>query len=410
MESQTESEEKPYIFYNSVRHLGCRLDAFELSLLDMLYIYRDKDYIISQVSDSSKALLSDIIDKLVNSGVLETKSSLESLSSFERTMPGLYYLHPTYRCNLSCTYCYNADVRQHSNSELPLESWCRIVDQIIPYAKTVVFTGGECFLYPDISRLIEYIRERSPRICIACISNCMHNFENEKLKESLRLLDNITFSCDSITREGERKGFSADRFRDNIDLLIKEYPRLHISISATETRENKLDVEEIKEFCFERGITFRGVIMSPSSPSEIPLTPCIDSLLVCETECEAEPLLPKRTRCGAALDVCSIDPMGNVYPCQALHFEEFRMGNILSQPLNSLRYLSDGESCLPSVDEIDSCNICKVKYICGGGCLATNYKLNGRQFGRNHLSCPLLKSIALGRLSRMQNQNSDKTK
>ena len=39
--------------------------------------------------------------------------------------------------------------------------------------------------------------------------------------------------------------------------------------------------------------------------------------------------IPKQIRCGAAKTVCSIDAIGNVYPCQTLHYEGFFMGNLL---------------------------------------------------------------------------------
>lgn len=110
----------------------------------------------------------------------------------------------------------------------------------------------------------------------------------------------------------------------------------------------------------------------------------------------------KKSRCGAAKNTCSIDPVGNVYPCQSLHFEEFLMGNILRQNIEELRY-QDEEECIPCIDEISECSKCKVKYICGGGCLASSYELNKRKLGRNKWLCPYNYDIAIKKLESIRN-------
>lgn len=53
-------------------------------------------------------------------------------------------------------------------------------------------------------------------------------------------IDNITFSCDSIEKEGERKGFNPELFRKNIEYLKNNKPNLKIGISATNTAKKHL--------------------------------------------------------------------------------------------------------------------------------------------------------------------------
>jgi len=61
----------------------------------------------------------------------------------------------TTRCNLHCSHCYN---REEGIKDLP---W-REVKKIINFCQeekvdTIVFTGGEAFLYPAFPKLVEYL-------------------------------------------------------------------------------------------------------------------------------------------------------------------------------------------------------------------------------------------------------------
>lgn len=122
---------------------------------------------------------------------------------------------------------------------------------------------------------------------------------------------------------------------------------------------------------------------------------------------EADPikhLNQKRIRCSAAKEVCSIDPMGNVYPCQSLHHQEFLLGNIMEQNLDDLKFIHKSEFCLPTVNELEVCSSCKVKYMCGGGCIATGYELYGGKLQRNHLTCALNHENAIEKLKSLNNR------
>ena len=65
----------------------------------------------------------------------------------------------TYRCNNSCSHCYNA--RPRNFPELETEEWKRIIDRVwdlgIPH---IVFTGGEPTLRTDLIELISYAEQK----------------------------------------------------------------------------------------------------------------------------------------------------------------------------------------------------------------------------------------------------------
>jgi len=71
----------------------------------------------------------------------------------------------------------------------------------------------------------------------------------------------------------------------------------------------------------------------------------------------------------------SIAETGDVYPCQLLHAEEFRAGNIREQPLAEIYEESPVFKRMRgvSVDTLSKCSECALRYLCGGACRARDF-------------------------------------
>lgn len=408
-----------FIFYNSVRHFGCRINKLELLLLNIFYKYANIDYVVSQFPPERQTSIRGILERLSEGNILsiEEESTTEADKNLMQKKKTLqtFYLHLTYKCNLHCSYCYNKDIRKQQKEELSLDEWKDIIDKIANSATLIILTGGECLLYPEIVPLLKYIRQKCINTTISCISNCMHDFSKGAVAEALNYLNDITFSCDSIKQEGERKGFNPQLFCKNIEYLKQHKPQLQIFLSATLTNKNKEDIIDIQQFCTDTQCNLMRIIINPCTYNDIEMLPSISEYLKEEdinqgdcTERKRTYLLGKRVRCGAAKSTCSIDPKGNVYPCQNLHYSEFFMGNILKQEVKDLRY-QDEEECIPHIDTILECAKCKVKYICGGGCPASLYALEKGKLGRNRLLCPYNYRIAINTLKDIENKPPKET-
>jgi len=106
-------------------------------------------------------------------------------------------------------------------------------------------------------------------------------------------------------------------------------------------------------------------------------------------------LKPKEL-CGAGrLSLC-VASNGDVYPCDALYgVEALKAGNLRERPL---REIWEKSSVLKkfhnlSLDKIDGCKDCELKYICGGGCLADNYLFTGSFLKASPLQCKVFKEV-----------------
>ena len=71
--------------------------------------------------------------------------------------------------------------------------------------------------------------------------------------------------------------------------------------------------------------------------------------------------------------------------------------------IKELKYIADSSNVMPGVDELMPCKICKVKYICGGGCFANRYAYN--KTGRYaSLFCPTRYENSLSMLLSLNNR------
>lgn len=111
-------------------------------------------------------------------------------------------------------------------------------------------------------------------------------------------------------------------------------------------------------------------------------------------------LKPLRRFCGAGVGSCSIDPKGNVYPCQSMHYPKFYYGNLFQDTLLNIleQEMSQYIRSQYNVDLIETCKDCCFKYICGAGCRAATYKLEGDPTKYPKTLCPYYKELSIHKL------------
>lgn len=396
-----------FVFYNSLQHRASRLNYLEMMILDMYYTYQDKNYILSLFDNDKKKMMSEALTAIDNHKLLLCED-LHDTDSKKPVFPSSYYLHLTYQCNLRCTYCYNKNIRKGNKSVLTLFEWKIIIDKIAPYAKIITLTGGEFFLYPDLIGLLEYINHKCPNAAISAISNGMHDFNNENLAKAFEYISFISFSCDSISNEGERKGFDPMLYQKNILWVKKNFPNVKVTVASTVTSSNSQDIKETSSFCLNNQCEFSKAILIPENAAEVDMMPSIeDQINLSQTNTSDKvinQLKPAAFRCGAGKSVCSIDPRGYIYPCQSLHYSELCMGNLLHDRIEDLSYFGKEGYILKTVNDFAMCSKCKVKYICGGGCPATAYKFYGNKIYPNHLTCRINYINSIDKLKLLNNR------
>lgn len=101
------------------------------------------------------------IDKLRIFNVFNEKKFHKNTPSVE-----IAYFHLTNRCDLDCPdcgslFCGSCVRKDTGDSDLPVEEWIRIIDDLQKRGlKSVILTGGEPLLYEGIDRIIDELKHR----------------------------------------------------------------------------------------------------------------------------------------------------------------------------------------------------------------------------------------------------------
>lgn len=104
----------------------------------------------------------------------------------ERTYPlRIVAWELTRNCNLSCIHCRASATSGPYEGELSTEECRAVIDDILSFSEpTVILTGGEPLMRPDVFDIIEYGNDRGLRMVIAVNGTLLNGPSAERLKAS----------------------------------------------------------------------------------------------------------------------------------------------------------------------------------------------------------------------------------
>jgi radical SAM protein with 4Fe4S-binding SPASM domain len=324
-----------------------------------------------------------------------SESKLFSSSKLETCIYPLYDLHIihlnlTNKCNLKCIYCY-ADERINSNNQLQFRDYLNIIDSINNISKNaeIVLTGGEPLLASYVFDVARYAKKSGNQIHILSNGTLI---DEENAKQIAEVSDLIKISLDGSTPEindiHRGKG-TFYRISKAIDILIRENAPLQILMTVTKKNINDIQamVDKFGSLLSfaplfiagraktkkELAITGKNYYEALSSVKKVnPLSYLLPSLDKAKKQ--------KIMKCAIGDAEISISDTGDVYPCHLLHIPQFFAGNIKEQSLDSIYRTSDKlKECRKlTVSEIEGCNKCDIRFICGGACRARAFFEKGK--------------------------------
>ena len=295
-------------------------------------------------------------------------------------------LNITDNCNLRCMFCIVAQ-RVEDEKHMTLEDYKRVLDaakEINP-KMDIIITGGEALASPLTIHVAKYIHQIG-LTCNTLMTNA--TLINESNVDELVSLFNkfsvsIDGSCAEIHDYYRGKG-NYDRAVRGTELLISH--GAEVAVAMVVTGKNMHDVAKAAEkwderfyvqplFPFGNDKIYNELRLTGrdyyKTLSKIPrLVPYV-GLLPRAKDRGKTGVMPK---CGMADGMLSISRSGNVYPCNSLHTEKYKLGNIFEHSLSEI-YNSPLANKLKyhTVNEIESCRKCDLKLICAGSCQARNF-------------------------------------
>lgn len=320
---------------------------------------------------------------------------------------GALYLHTTYDCNLRCVYCYNYQARKgarDTSKDLPLglEQWRQVLEGAKAAGiERIFFTGGEPLMSPDLFPLASHAKSLGLKSELLTNGTLITGENAPKLVDLFEIVNISMDSLDAQTNDKTRGPGSFSRIKAGLDHLIAAGHE-RIAVSPVMTKHNLGSLPLLIEFSKEHPqVRVKTVdycaYKSPDNPynSELEISAEERQHLndILKARNQSNFIMPSplefRDGCGMLRGEVSVDPFGWVFPCQSLHYEPFRLGNILDQDLGEILKSSIANTLRESghVDSIETCNECGYRYICGGGCRAIAYARFGDIKAHNGVDC-----------------------
>ena len=296
------------------------------------------------------------------------------------------YLMITRKCNMNCDFCaINANHGMNLDAEINIDD---IKKKIIPFLNECsphkfIMTGGEPFVKDNILQIIEEIH-KGTSIPIIVQSNgiAVNTSVIEKLKGKVKEID---FSTKHMFGEMGK----ADELISNIEIC--QQSGIDVVLSFIYEKSNKKELYEVIDIAakYNTGLLVNIVAPVGRAREKVEFLTDLDKIqmnldiakYIYDHGYEEKALcgvidshLQVRNACGGYGKVLAIFPEGNIYMCQYLEDDTYRLGNVLYDEVETIENnLCDkmGERVIQKtfcVDDKDICNKCEYRYFCTGKC------------------------------------------
>ncbi len=340
-----------------------------------------------------------------------------------------YTIVPTYNCNLSCSYCFQNEMRSDTETPAMLTIMSRkMADRIfesirgieagskhpMPSQRHFSLFGGEPLL-PATRDINKYLLEKAFVMGESSFTAITNGTYLHKYRDMLgpRAISKIQITLDgSKSVHDKRRSFrdgtgSFDRIVDNIKMALDLGVRVSVRINVDAGNVNNLPVlaKEITEYGWNEYTNFmvytwpvRFYGDSKSGKTGISLWDLDKSIIDLRNNCphmqvivgsgdhtrqKAEQLfageLPymkmKASFCGAHTNMYTFDPVGDIYACWELAgTPKHRIGKVLKTGKAAMSNSALRLWRTRTVASNITCRKCRYALFCGGGCAALSVR------------------------------------
>jgi radical SAM protein with 4Fe4S-binding SPASM domain len=322
----------------------------------------------------------------------------------------------TNNCNYNCLYCYNDSKLNSKKKYLSKKQIIKLIKYLSKNnINSILFSGGEPFLNPDIYEFIKIAKKSG-------IQNVNINTNGSLILKNIEKIYNyvniITINIDGNKKNHNKLRGHEKSYQETIKVIKKlesNYPQIKISVITVVNHMNIDEIEEvilkckkyknIKEhrlLCFMpigRGDFNKELELKNKDWVKLKsiMKKYIDNKylklghggIVFNIDEKINKNNIVRTNCDAGKFIITIDCEGNIYPCNFNRMSDNKAGNILYNDLLETWTKSDIIRNYRNFKIDDQkCNKCIKKDICNGGC-RTWAMLNGDSTKRDR-RCDLI--------------------
>jgi radical SAM protein with 4Fe4S-binding SPASM domain len=313
------------------------------------------------------------------------------------------WLHVTRKCNLRCPYCY-FDAGEASKNELTADEMTSLFRELSSMGvEGVNVSGGEPLTRKDIVELLRSGHSLGLKFCL--ISNGLL-WDEATAKEILRYVASVQITIDGSNERTNQKLRGEGSFRRAVSTIkmIQTLGFDNVILAFTMTRLNAHDLLSMVDLAYSlrvktlhinnfmpvgRGgrnrylavrmnqfselmnqayLKYQNLLQREGQEEKDALSPPVLNLHISGSQYEKVLVPLKRLCCGLGVQLVSVDSTGTVYPCPSLHLPGFELGNIREKSFADIYEHGRGIYEKMTVDNIQGCKDCRLRYLCGGGC------------------------------------------
>lgn len=173
-------------------------------------------------------------------------------------IPLRYFLELTYRCNLSCPYCYVGSDR--NKQELTTKEWENVINQI-PFYGIVTLVGGEPLIRKDFIEILAKVSKKVWNKTHVVTNGILINDEiiSAFIKYKLLLLS-VSLDGYGETHDKNRgKEGIFDQIISNLENLKSKNPKQMVDIKTIVLENNLDDLPKLYKLCDSMGFNFLSI-------------------------------------------------------------------------------------------------------------------------------------------------------
>ena len=362
---------------------------------------RTQDEISQQFADESgepveevAEALSGLVEYMVREGVLEWSEEPSHIEPiYNRDRPLSISMDITSACNLQCPFC-SANAGAQRSDDLTLDDIIPLVEQLRILKPTpFAISGGEPLLKKDI--LLYMVKALSPikEMAVTVFTNgtlITKDYAQQLYDAGLRV---ARVSVDGHTERLHDTVRGKGTFKRTIQGIhyLRELG-IHVNTVSVISRINYPYINEIRHFVAHLSDTYNMVPVIPvgrGSDTDLLLNPR-EMFTV-----KATPMGPgkiqtgitPRNRCNAG-ETIYIASNGDIFPCLYLNSPGFKVGNIRDTGLCEIYENGIMQDILKlTINDLDDCASCDIRYYCGGGCRGLAHSLCGSLYAPDPTNC-----------------------
>ena len=304
-------------------------------------------------------------------------------------------IYLTNACNLHCTHCFMRSGQPLTN-ELPKEEWLRILTEFKSEGgQSVTFSGGEPLMNRDFDAILHHAS--SIGLATTVLSNGIL-WTKERIETLAPYISEIQISIDGFDESSNAIIRGAGHFERVVrNVILMANQGIRTSVATTFTFQNLQDdtperyaqmVRDIKQQC-QYPVFFKlskKILQGRNTHyTEAENQTFYQRILDIEHSIDPhaqhqnfmEGHTPNQADRNCGFGGISIGADGEVYFCNRISEVE-SYGNIYRRPIKPFMEKGHQLHLQTSVDHLEPCNLCYLRYICFGGCRIDECNFEGK--------------------------------